>query len=439
MHAPEPYKNVAVVVLDGIGCGSPADVVNPYPEDAGAHSLLHTSERLPLAAHALQEIGLELVPGCEDVQFLSRVAAADVVGAYGALHPNFQGKGSPEGHMALMGYENQTSYEMYDETGFSPLVIDIVEAAASGVMEREVRVLRRPEGDSVSGTTFMHDPRIGMRHVESASEGVLLLPAYTSTDSVVQLMAHEGVISQLQLEDIGRRVRSSLDDASLRVGRVIIRPFHSLPDGSFARLSAKRRDYGLDPDGPTVIDALEEVSVGVHSAGKAASMLNKRGFDVTNVHKLDNDPRRALAVLDHFANSGGFMFANLTNTDEKGGHRRNPLKYWRLLAMYSEMFGDAVLPKMGRDDLIIFASDHGNDPTFDFIPGTGVVHTNHTWERTPVLAWSPRMLERPQGDRAINLGVRSTFADVAATVAQNYAHRGVQWDGPGTSFFEQIG
>jgi phosphopentomutase len=54
-----------------------------------------------------------------------------------------------------------------------------------------------------------------------------------------------------------------------------------------------------------------------------------------------------------------------------------------------------------QDDLLIITADHGNDPTWR--------GTDHTRERVPVFVrW---------GGRGGSLGVRNTFADVAATLA----------------------
>ena len=62
---------------------------------------------------------------------------------------------------------------------------------------------------------------------------------------------------------------------------------------------------------------------------------------------------------------------------------------------------------MTNNDLWILTADHGNDPTQKR-------HRNHTRERAPVLAFSPR-IQRP-----IDLGTRASFADVAKTIAENY-------------------
>jgi phosphopentomutase len=64
-----------------------------------------------------------------------------------------------------------------------------------------------------------------------------------------------------------------------------------------------------------------------------------------------------------------------------------------------------LLPLIGDDDLLIITADHGNDPTH-----TG---TDHTRENILLLAYNRKM-------KPTNLGVRESFADVGATIANNF-------------------
>jgi phosphopentomutase len=66
-------------------------------------------------------------------------------------------------------------------------------------------------------------------------------------------------------------------------------------------------------------------------------------------------------------------------------------------------------------DLVVITADHGNDPTWR--------GTDHTREQVPLL-----VLDR---GRAEPLGVRETFADVAATLGEFF---GIGAFGPGRSF-----
>ena len=71
---------------------------------------------------------------------------------------------------------------------------------------------------------------------------------------------------------------------------------------------------------------------------------------------------------------------------------------------------DARLPEvfttLREDDVFILTADHGCDPSD--------VSTDHTRENVPLLVRGPRV--RAGGD----LGLRNSFADLGATLADNF-------------------
>ena len=75
---------------------------------------------------------------------------------------------------------------------------------------------------------------------------------------------------------------------------------------------------------------------------------------------------------------------------------------------------------MKEDDVVMLTADHGCDPCDD--------STDHTREDVPLLVWG-------KGVKAVDLGVRSTFADVAATVCELL---NVPYEGNGESFAEVL-
>ena len=58
---------------------------------------------------------------------------------------------------------------------------------------------------------------------------------------------------------------------------------------------------------------------------------------------------------------------------------------------------------MRENDVLIINADHGNDPTYK--------GTDHTREYIPVLVYGKNVKS------GINLGIRNSFADIGATVA----------------------
>jgi phosphopentomutase len=154
-----------------------------------------------------------------------------------------------------------------------------------------------------------------------------------------------------------------------------------------------------------VLDRLARGGVRVTGVGKIPDIYDGQGI-AESVHTEGNADglRKTLELLREV--KSGFLFVNLVDTDMLYGHRRDFEGYARALAEI-----DAALPSIAsqlRDgDLLVLTADHGNDPTF---PGT-----DHTREYVPVLAYSPRR------NAGADLGVRESFADLGATVAEYFA------------------
>ena len=107
------------------------------------------------------------------------------------------------------------------------------------------------------------------------------------------------------------------------------------------------------------------------------------------------------ALLGEEVTRPRLIFTNLVDFDSLYGHRRDPAGYAGALLAFDEWFG-RLLPRLDDETLLLLTADHGNDPTW-----TG---TDHTRERVPLLAKFP-------GEPRC-LGVRDSFADVAATLAE---------------------
>jgi phosphopentomutase len=80
-----------------------------------------------------------------------------------------------------------------------------------------------------------------------------------------------------------------------------------------------------------------------------------------------------------------------------------------------------VFAKLKEDDLLIITADHGNDPV---APGT-----DHTREYVPLIVYSKKMAEGKE------LPIRETFADIGATVAENFK---VKMPNFGKSFLQEL-
>jgi phosphopentomutase len=101
------------------------------------------------------------------------------------------------------------------------------------------------------------------------------------------------------------------------------------------------------------------------------------------------------------------------------GHRRDPRGYADCLEEFDGQLKELV-ENLREDDLLIITADHGNDPT---APGS-----DHTREYVPLLVY------RKDGTN-VNLGTRVSFADIGATIAENFK---VEAPEIGTSFLKEI-
>jgi len=101
------------------------------------------------------------------------------------------------------------------------------------------------------------------------------------------------------------------------------------------------------------------------------------------------------------------------------GHRRDSKGFAQGLE-----YLDGRIPEirraMANDDCFLLTADHGCDPTFH--------GSDHTREYVPILLCSKSLAG------GVNLGVRSTLADMGQTVAENFGLR-IPF---GTSFLKEL-
>ena len=101
----------------------------------------------------------------------------------------------------------------------------------------------------------------------------------------------------------------------------------------------------------------------------------------------------------------GLCFVNLVDFDALYGHRRDAKGYYNSLVEFDSDLNQ-LIKELKEDDLLMVTADHGNDPTWH--------GTDHTREYVPLLVYSKSM--KNSGP----LGLRDTFADIGATIAENF-------------------
>ena len=121
----------------------------------------------------------------------------------------------------------------------------------------------------------------------------------------------------------------------------------------------------------------------------------------------------------------GLVFANLIETDQRYGHRKDVAGFAGALREIDACVA-ALLERLRAQDMLILTADHGVDPAH---PGT-----DHTREYAPLLAVSGEMLAREAGGAGLG-GVRhdGALADVGASVLRWLGGRDAH-DLPGQAF-----
>jgi len=384
---------VLVVVCDSFGVGHAPDAAEFG--DEGADTLGNTSRAVGgLDVPNLEGLGLGWLTEVEGVE-----PRADPGTAHGRATERSAGKDTTTGHWEMMGIILEEPFPLYPE-GFPDEVIEPFEEAIGK------KVLgNRP----ASGTEIIAE--LGEEHLETGRPIV-----YTSGDSVFQIATHVRVVPLEQLYQWSLTARHLLHGRH-RVGRVIARPFDGEP-GSFWR-RPERRDYSVPPPSMTVPEYCEEAGVPVYGVGKIQDIMVGRGlaaaqYSDSNDHGID-------LTREYLERPGpSFVFTNLVDFDSKYGHRNDPPGY----AKCTEAFDRRVPELVGALDggVMIVTGDHGCDPT--------TPSTDHTRENTPLLVAG-------LSGGPFDLGVRQTFADLGATVADLL---GVTTSGlAGISFASELG
>ncbi len=393
------------IVLDGVGIGEAPDA-DEYG-DEGSDTLGHVCAQESPDLPNLQRAGLG------NIRPLNNLLPATTPEArYGKMQEQSSGKDSTSGHWELAGHIVEEPFPTYPK-GFPPEVVDeFLELTGY------TKILgNRPE----SGTVIIEQH--GAEHLSSGQPIV-----YTSADSVLQIAAHVDVISLERLYELCAITRQHVCTGEHAVGRVIARPFMGTV-GAFRRLSEARKDFSLPPPSQNLLSVLQQAAVKTVSVGKVSDLFAGVGFDEAIKTSSNKEGiTKTVAAIEKSIHDGAdtFIWINLVDFDQEFGHRNNPAGFARALEEF-----DTALPRirvaLPAGSRLMLTADHGNDPT---TPGT-----DHSREFVPVLYFNSTEFwgdeDNQTASDAGNLGIRASFCDHAATVAEYF---GVPFAGPGVSF-----
>lgn len=388
------FSRVFLLVMDSVGIGELPDA--PRFGDEGAHTLGHIAERVEgFSLPHLEKLGLGNIAALKHVP-----AVAAPLAHYGKMQEISMGKDTTTGHWEIMGLHVSTPFHTYPD-GFP----------ASLISEFEQRIGRKVLGNKVASGTAILD-ELGEEHMQTGNVIV-----YTSADSVFQVAAHEEVIPLEELYRICKIARELTLRDEYAVTRVIARPFVGQP-GSFTRTS-NRHDYSVKPFAPTVMNRLQDAGLSSIAIGKISDIYAEEGVtkSIRTKDNMDGVDQLLGTMKESFT---GLSFVNLVDFDAKFGHRRDPQGYGKALMEFDARIPE-LLSALQDGDLLVITADHGNDP----------VHhgTDHTREYVPLLAYHKAIKQ------GTNLGICETFADLGATIAENF---GVEAPAIGKSFLSRL-
>ena len=369
-------SRVIWIVIDSVGIGALPD--SKEFGDEGVNTLgnivkAHSDIKIP----NMRNLGIGNIDG---VDFFEPVE--NPIGIYGKCAEVSQGKDTTTGHWEMTGVLVQTPFKTF-ENGFPKEIID----------EFERRTGRKVVGNKPSsGTTILDE--YGEHQMKTGDVIV-----YTSADSVFQIAAHEDIIPLEELYSMCQIARDIMmgDNA---VARIIARPYIGAKAGEFIRTS-NRRDYSLNPFEPTVLDNIKEAGFDVIGVGKIEDIFNGQGITEA-IHTKDNMHGVDETINYINKDNNGLIFTNLVDFDSKYGHRRDTKGYKDALEEFDARIPQ-IIEALKEDDILIINADHGNDPTYK--------GSDHTREYIPVLVYGKNIKHN------VNLGIRNSFADIGATVA----------------------
>ncbi len=373
------FKRVFLIVIDSVGVGEMPDAEKFG--DLGANTIGNLAKATGgVYLPTLESFGYGNLTRIEGVAPVEH-PIANVT----KMAELSNGKDTLTGHWEIMGVRTRKPFKTFTETGFPEALLKQIE---------EITGRKIVGNKSASGTEIIKE--LGPHQMETGD-----LIVYTSADSVLQIAAHEEIIPLEELYDICKKVREITLDEKYKVGRIIARPYVGNPKDGFTR-TPNRHDYALSPP-RTVLNVLEEQKLDVISVGKIKDIFNGSGITDHYAIKSNHHGMEITTKLTE-KDFTGLCFTNLVDFDAKYGHRRNPEGYKEAMEEFDRDLAN-LLGKIGNDDLLIVTADHGNDPTHH--------GTDHTREYVPLFIYSHEYNGK-------FLPISDTFADIGATIADNY-------------------
>lgn len=390
-------KRVFIIVLDSVGVGELPDAADFG--DEGSNTLRAAAASEYFSMPAMEKLGLFHIDGLDEVRKMVNSVTDKPEGTYARLAEKSRGKDTTVGHWEIAGLISEKPLPTFPN-GFPKDLLDKLEEKTG----RKI-LCNLP----YSGTDVIRD--YGKEHVET---GALIV--YTSADSVLQIAAHNDIVPLHELHRYCEMARELCKD-EYGVGRIIARPFNgTYPD---YKRTADRHDYSLIPPGPTILTQMKDAGLDVLSIGKIIDIFAESG--ITDFVRSHSNAEGIELTIDWMKRDfEGLCFTNLVDFDMIYGHRNDVDGYAKALTYFDEQL-PRILALLKEEDILMITADHGCDPS--------TPSTDHSREYIPLVACGKKVKSTN------NLGTRTTYADIGATILDYF---NVPQEISGTSFLSDM-
>lgn len=374
-------KRVFLIVMDSVGVGELPDAADYGDEGSNTVKAAATSGFLDMPV--MKSLGFFNIKGIDDMYDDIPLAPKYAVSR---LAERSKGKDTTTGHWEISGIVSEKPMPVFSNGFPQDFIDEYSKRCGRGILCNK----------AYSGTAVIAD--YGREHVETGS-----LIVYTSADSVFQIAAHEDVIPVEQLYEYCRIAREMLQ-GDLGVGRVIARPF----DGEWPyKRTSRRHDFSLVPPKDTMLDILSGNGFDVLSVGKIIDIFAQKG--ITEHVRTENNEQGIERTLEYMDRDfEGLVFTNLVDFDMVYGHRNDAEGYAKALSYFDSRLPE-ILGKLRDDDILMITADHGCDPV--------TPSTDHSREYIPLVVYGKKL------KTGVNLGTRSSFADIGATILDYFGQK----------------
>lgn len=380
-----------VVILDGFGVGAMEDVVTERRQDIGANTALHILQKNPtLKLKTLECLGLMNVLGTtmNSMEFSKEAT-------YGKARLTHYGADTFFGHQEIMGTKPMLPLTEPIKNKIDTLYTQLLKLGYDVkfhpgtkerllVVENALTIADNIECDL--GQAFNVTAALDVIDFEDVVQIGRVVRAHAVVSRVIAF-GGRGVTIDNILEALEEKEGGYIGINTPRSG-VYKEDYHCIHLG-----------YGVDTH-VQVQTILGNYEIPVYFLGKVADVCeNSKGVSISKV-----DTRQVLEETIRILKSvkNGFICCNVQESD-LAGHQESDKKYAEVLRIADEKIGE-IMEVMEKEDLLIVAADHGNDPT--------IGHSKHTREYVPLLIYGDNLC---QGD----MGIRATLSDIGATVG-NY-------------------